>query len=161
MQISCIDFSITILYVIFISTFLGWALFHPTRESRRFSAREEPLLNIGDNGEIKSVNLEENENGATKVGFTVIFSFCSFIFHFTLGIRFYLWFPFTPSCCLIFRMFGLITMLWILRPPPLTSPQGKKEKKIDSTIFLGKKLPILWVYDTSQILILITEDQVI
>ncbi|XP_022947380.1 Niemann-Pick C1 protein-like [Cucurbita moschata] len=63
---SCIDFSITILYVIFISAFLGWALFHPTRERRRFSAREEPLLNIGDDGEVNSVNLEENENGATK-----------------------------------------------------------------------------------------------
>ncbi|XP_038878641.1 NPC intracellular cholesterol transporter 1-like [Benincasa hispida] len=66
LKISCIDFSITILYVIFISSFLGWALFHPTRESRRSSARGEPLLNIGDDGEIQSVNLEENENGATK-----------------------------------------------------------------------------------------------
>lgn len=73
MQISCIDFSITILYVIFISSFLGWALFHPTKENRGFSSREEPLLNIGDDGEIKSVNLAENENVTTEAGFAVIF----------------------------------------------------------------------------------------
>ncbi|XP_050935106.1 uncharacterized protein LOC103490460 isoform X3 [Cucumis melo] len=66
LKISCIDFSITILYVIFISSFLGWALFHPTKENRGFSSREEPLLNIGDDGEIKSVNLAENENVTTE-----------------------------------------------------------------------------------------------
>ncbi|XP_022140528.1 Niemann-Pick C1 protein [Momordica charantia] len=65
LESSCIDFSITIIYIIFISAFLGWALFHPARE-RRFSAREEPLLNIGDGHEISSVNLEENEYSATK-----------------------------------------------------------------------------------------------
>ena len=73
MQISCIDFSITILYVIFISSFLGWALFQPAKENREFSSREEPILNIGDDGEIKSVNLAENENVTTEAGFAVIF----------------------------------------------------------------------------------------
>lgn len=91
MQSSCIDFSITILYVIFISAFLGWALFHPTRERRRLSAREEPLLNIGDDGEVNSVNLEENENGATKAGFIMIFKF-----------SFFLDFPFRLGRCILF-----------------------------------------------------------
>jgi len=51
LQAKCVDFILTILYVILVSIFLGWGLFHRKRE-RDQSSRMNPVSNIKDSGEV-------------------------------------------------------------------------------------------------------------
>lgn len=56
---NCVDFSLAIVYIVLVSTFLGWALFHRTRE-RRAAASTEPLLNFTDEGETDSSSIQKD-----------------------------------------------------------------------------------------------------
>lgn len=48
-QVKCIEFSLAILYIVLVSAFFGWGLFHRTRERRRIPASNmKPLLNFED-----------------------------------------------------------------------------------------------------------------
>lgn len=66
-QVKCIDFSVAILYVLLISAFFGWGLFHRTSERRRVESSKEPLLNVIHDDGIGSVNLQKDESVVTKV----------------------------------------------------------------------------------------------
>ncbi|KAJ4829723.1 hypothetical protein Tsubulata_020732 [Turnera subulata] len=43
LKVKCVDFSMAILYIVLVSTFVGWAWFHRTREGRSVAGKE-PLL---------------------------------------------------------------------------------------------------------------------
>ncbi|XP_034681127.1 NPC intracellular cholesterol transporter 1 [Vitis riparia] len=48
-KVKCIEFSLAILYIVLVSAFFGWGLFHRTRERRRIPASNmKPLLNFED-----------------------------------------------------------------------------------------------------------------
>lgn len=66
-QVKCIDFSAAILYILLISAFFGWGLFHRTRERRRAESSNEPLLNVIHDDLIDFVNLQKDESVVTKV----------------------------------------------------------------------------------------------
>ncbi|KAG7971471.1 hypothetical protein I3843_07G135700 [Carya illinoinensis] len=61
LKAKCIDFALAILYVILVSIFLGWGLFHHTRE-RNPHSRTKPVLNAMDVGQLHSVNRKKDEN---------------------------------------------------------------------------------------------------
>ncbi|XP_059634533.1 uncharacterized protein LOC132276909 [Cornus florida] len=54
----CIEFVVAILYIILVSVFLGWGLFHRTRE-RIPASRTKPFLNVMDGREIDSIKQKE------------------------------------------------------------------------------------------------------
>ncbi|KAK9944387.1 hypothetical protein M0R45_009958 [Rubus argutus] len=59
-EVKCIDFSVAILYILIVSAFFGWVLFHRKKERRRTGFREEPLIFHDMN------RLQKDENVATK-----------------------------------------------------------------------------------------------
>lgn len=61
LKVRCIELSVAILYVLFVSAFLGWGLFHRTRERRTPSSIMEPLLNAL-HDEIDSDKIQKNES---------------------------------------------------------------------------------------------------
>ncbi|ONH92492.1 hypothetical protein PRUPE_8G178600 [Prunus persica] len=65
-EVKCIDFSVAILYILLISAFFGWGLFHRTSERRRVESSKEPLLNVIHDDGIDSVNLQRDESVVTK-----------------------------------------------------------------------------------------------
>ncbi|KAK1304424.1 hypothetical protein QJS10_CPB11g02148 [Acorus calamus] len=58
LKVECIEISMTILYVVLVSTFLGWSLLNRNAE-RRNTSRMKPLLNNKDGNELHSVNKQE------------------------------------------------------------------------------------------------------
>lgn len=48
MQINCFELSLALLYIVMISAFFGWVVFHRRREERRLSAATESLLENSD-----------------------------------------------------------------------------------------------------------------
>lgn len=59
LKLKCVDFSLAILYVVLVSTFMGWAWFRRTRE-RITIAGKEPLLGFTDEAETDSGNIQKD-----------------------------------------------------------------------------------------------------
>ncbi|WCJ44712.1 NPC intracellular cholesterol transporter 1 [Euphorbia peplus] len=57
----CIDFGLTILYIVLVSIFLGWGLFHRKRKMNQTS-RMKPLPDVVDGGEVHSTVRRKDEN---------------------------------------------------------------------------------------------------
>ncbi|KAM7253416.1 hypothetical protein ACFE04_026034 [Oxalis oulophora] len=62
----CIDFAMTILYIILLSTFFGWVLFYKSRK-RKQSYRMKAFVNTMDGAEPQSVNRQKDENLRTEM----------------------------------------------------------------------------------------------
>ncbi|XP_059647380.1 uncharacterized protein LOC132293774 isoform X2 [Cornus florida] len=60
-KVRCIEFSLAILYIILVSAFFGWGLFHRTKERRRAASTMKPLLEYKDEGEINYVNVQKHD----------------------------------------------------------------------------------------------------
>ncbi|XP_042511025.1 NPC intracellular cholesterol transporter 1-like isoform X2 [Macadamia integrifolia] len=60
LKVKCLDFSMAILYIVLVSAFFGWGLFHRTRK-RSSASKMKPLLNIRDECEPNSVNKQKDE----------------------------------------------------------------------------------------------------
>ncbi|XP_062163882.1 uncharacterized protein LOC133870706 [Alnus glutinosa] len=61
LKAKCIDFALAILYIILVSMFLGWGLFHRARE-RKPHPRTKHFLNVTNGGQLHSVNRQKDEN---------------------------------------------------------------------------------------------------
>lgn len=61
LQAKCIDFALTILYIMLVSIFLGWGLFH-RKIKRNQTSGMESIPNSKDGGEIHSVIGQKDEN---------------------------------------------------------------------------------------------------
>ncbi|KAL5778365.1 hypothetical protein ACOSP7_011291 [Xanthoceras sorbifolium] len=57
----CVDFALTILYILLVSVFLWWGFVHRSRERNR-AFRMKPLSDVTDGGELHSVNRQKDEN---------------------------------------------------------------------------------------------------
>ncbi|KAH7518258.1 hypothetical protein FEM48_Zijuj09G0152400 [Ziziphus jujuba var. spinosa] len=66
LKIRCIELAVAILYIILVSAFFGWGLFHRTSERRRPTASMEPLLNVM-HDDFDSDNLQKDESHTTEV----------------------------------------------------------------------------------------------
>lgn len=77
MQIRCIEFTVAILYILFLSAFFGWGLFHQKMERRRHSSSTEPLLNVL-RDDCDSDNLQKDVSHSTEVNFYFYWLFISF-----------------------------------------------------------------------------------
>jgi Niemann-Pick C1 protein len=80
MQAKCVDFALTILYIILISMFLGWGLFHRKRE-RNQTSRMNQLSDIKDSGEV--IRKKDENLPAQVPPFSYLFllsGFCRFFF---------------------------------------------------------------------------------
>ncbi|KAB2626246.1 Niemann-Pick C1 protein-like [Pyrus ussuriensis x Pyrus communis] len=64
-HVKCIDLAVAVLYIVLVSVFFGWGLFHRTRKTNPAS-RTEPWWNVMDDGEVHS-NREKNENPPMQV----------------------------------------------------------------------------------------------
>ncbi|KAK7840310.1 npc intracellular cholesterol transporter 1 [Quercus suber] len=60
LKATCVEISLVILYIVLVSAFFGWGLFHQKRERRNRPSSMEPLLNVADNSEIDVVNLRKD-----------------------------------------------------------------------------------------------------
>ncbi|KAJ4827497.1 hypothetical protein Tsubulata_027977, partial [Turnera subulata] len=60
LKAKCIDFSLTIVYVILVSMFLGWGLFHRKKEKNR--SRMKPLSNPMDGAAIRTIISQKEEH---------------------------------------------------------------------------------------------------
>ncbi|XP_002510680.3 NPC intracellular cholesterol transporter 1 isoform X1 [Ricinus communis] len=67
LKAKCIDFALTILYILLVSMLLGWGLFHRKRERDQTSTMK-PLPNVMDGGEIHSVIRRKDENLPMQMG---------------------------------------------------------------------------------------------
>ncbi|XP_011041222.1 PREDICTED: Niemann-Pick C1 protein-like [Populus euphratica] len=84
LKAKCVDFALTILYIILISMFLGWGLFHRKRE-RNQTSRMNPLLDIKDSGEVirkKDENLpaqmvEDSPQTGSRVQLSIVQGYMS------------------------------------------------------------------------------------
>ncbi|KAE8057400.1 hypothetical protein FH972_014096 [Carpinus fangiana] len=61
LKAKCVDVALAILYVILVSMFLGWGLFHRARE-RKPHPRTKHFLNATNVGQLHSVNRQKDEN---------------------------------------------------------------------------------------------------
>ncbi|XP_024031369.1 Niemann-Pick C1 protein [Morus notabilis] len=66
LKVRCIELSVAILYILFVSAFLGWGVFRRTRERRTPSSGMEPLLNVL-HDELDSVKMQNNESNTAVV----------------------------------------------------------------------------------------------
>ncbi|KAF8405540.1 hypothetical protein HHK36_010447 [Tetracentron sinense] len=62
LKVKCIEFSLAVLYIVLVSAFFGWGVFHRTRERRSPASRMRPLLNVMDEGELHSFNKQKDDN---------------------------------------------------------------------------------------------------
>ncbi|KAJ6351977.1 hypothetical protein OIU76_001231 [Salix suchowensis] len=84
LKAKCVDFSLTILYIILISMFLGWGLFHRKRKGNQTS-RMNPLSDIKDSGEVirkKDENLpsqmvEDSPQTGSRVQLSIVQGYMS------------------------------------------------------------------------------------
>ncbi|XP_050366394.1 uncharacterized protein LOC126784899 isoform X2 [Argentina anserina] len=65
-EVKCLDFSVSIAYILLVSAFFGWGLFHRKRERRRTGSTKEPLLSAIDDDDINPDNLQNDESFARK-----------------------------------------------------------------------------------------------
>ncbi|KAE8680372.1 V-type proton ATPase subunit B2 [Hibiscus syriacus] len=61
LKAKCVDLALAILYVVLVSVFFGWGLFHQTRKRSR-SFRMKPFLDTTDGGQSDSLNRQKAEN---------------------------------------------------------------------------------------------------
>ncbi|OIW14788.1 hypothetical protein TanjilG_05409 [Lupinus angustifolius] len=61
LTVKCVDLILTVLYIILISVFLGWGLYHRIRE-RKLAYRTRPVSNIISGGVLHSLDREKDEN---------------------------------------------------------------------------------------------------
>ncbi|KAE9586676.1 putative protein patched/dispatched [Lupinus albus] len=61
LTVKCVDLILTVLYIILISVFLGWGLYHRVRE-RKLAYRTRPVSNITSGGVLHSLDREKDEN---------------------------------------------------------------------------------------------------
>ncbi|WKA09248.1 hypothetical protein VitviT2T_026913 [Vitis vinifera] len=66
LKAKCIEFSLAILYIILVTIFFGWGLFHRTRE-RNPAPRMKPMLNVMDGSELHSMNRPKDENLSSQM----------------------------------------------------------------------------------------------
>ena len=66
LKAKCIEFSLAILYIILVTIFFGWGLFHRTRE-RNPTPRMKPMLNVMDGSELHSMNRPKDENLSSQM----------------------------------------------------------------------------------------------
>ncbi|MCL7035268.1 hypothetical protein MKW94_006392, partial [Papaver nudicaule] len=59
LKVQCLDFSLAILYIVLVSTFFGWGLFHK-KERKSAASRLKPLLNVTDEG-VNSINKQKDD----------------------------------------------------------------------------------------------------
>ncbi|KAJ6998980.1 NPC intracellular cholesterol transporter 1-like [Populus alba x Populus x berolinensis] len=84
LKAKCVDFALTILYIILISMFLGWGLFHRKRE-RNQTSRMNPLSDIKGSGEVirkKDENLpaqmvEDSPQTGSRVQLSIVQGYMS------------------------------------------------------------------------------------
>uniref|UniRef100_A0A6M2E7I6 SSD domain-containing protein n=1 Tax=Populus davidiana TaxID=266767 RepID=A0A6M2E7I6_9ROSI len=84
LKAKCVDFALTILYIILISMFLGWGLFHRKRE-RNQTSRMNPLSYTKDSGEVirkKDENLpaqmvEDSPQNGSRVQLSIVQGYMS------------------------------------------------------------------------------------
>ncbi|XAR61542.1 hypothetical protein NMG60_11015995 [Bertholletia excelsa] len=66
LKAKCVDISMVILYIILVSVFLGWGLFH--RKGKRIPAhRTKPLVNVTNGSDSHSVNQQKDENPSMQI----------------------------------------------------------------------------------------------
>ncbi|XVF74110.1 hypothetical protein PTKIN_Ptkin13bG0033900 [Pterospermum kingtungense] len=61
LKAKCVDLALAILYIVLVSMFFGWGLFHRTRKRSR-SFRMKPFSSTADGGESHSINRQKAEN---------------------------------------------------------------------------------------------------
>ncbi|XP_077219940.1 uncharacterized protein LOC143854074 isoform X2 [Tasmannia lanceolata] len=61
LKVKCIELSLAILYILLVSAFFGWGLFHRTTGRRSSSSRRKPLLNVKYESELHSVNKQKDD----------------------------------------------------------------------------------------------------
>ncbi|KAK7283457.1 hypothetical protein RIF29_12985 [Crotalaria pallida] len=61
LTVKCVDLILTVLYIILISVFLGWGLYHRIRE-RKPTYRTKPVSNVISGGMLHSLDREKDEN---------------------------------------------------------------------------------------------------
>ncbi|KAH7523402.1 hypothetical protein FEM48_Zijuj06G0007300 [Ziziphus jujuba var. spinosa] len=66
LKAKCIDLAVAILYIILVSIFLGWRLFHLNRKKNPAS-RTKPLWNVMEGGELQSVAQQKEENPSMQM----------------------------------------------------------------------------------------------
>nr|CAN75892.1 hypothetical protein VITISV_009389 [Vitis vinifera] len=66
LKAKCIEFSLAILYIILVTIFFGWGLFHRTRE-RNPTPRMKPMLNVMDGSELHSMNRPKDDNLSSQM----------------------------------------------------------------------------------------------
>ncbi|KAF7141231.1 hypothetical protein RHSIM_Rhsim06G0006500 [Rhododendron simsii] len=66
LKVKCVDFVVAILYIILVSAFLGWSLFH-RKEKRGPAYQTKPLMNVTSVQETHSVNQQKPENPSIQV----------------------------------------------------------------------------------------------
>lgn len=65
----------TILYVVLVSVFLGWGFFHRKRKRSPVS-RTKPLINMPNEGVIRRINSQKDENVPMQVRICLICYWC-------------------------------------------------------------------------------------
>ncbi|KAL4186468.1 hypothetical protein AMTRI_Chr09g34040 [Amborella trichopoda] len=60
-KVRCVDFTLTIIYIVLISTFFGWGILRRTRVRSSHSPRMRPLLNAEDENQLRSADKQEKE----------------------------------------------------------------------------------------------------
>ncbi|XP_019052018.1 PREDICTED: Niemann-Pick C1 protein-like [Nelumbo nucifera] len=61
LKVKCVEFSLAILYIVLVSSFLVWGFFHRTRGKKGPVSRLKPLLNAVDESELHSVNKQKDD----------------------------------------------------------------------------------------------------
>jgi len=59
--VKCVDLTLTVLYIILLSVFLGWGLYYRTRK-RKTAYRTKSVSNVISGGQLHSRNQEKDEN---------------------------------------------------------------------------------------------------
>ena len=82
LQVTCVETSLVILYIVLVCAFFGWGLFHKTRERRNRPSSMEPLLNVADNSEIDVVNLRKDGKLLSEVDLNYFYDMsCTPVIH--------------------------------------------------------------------------------
>lgn len=70
------------MYIVLVSAFFGWGLFHQKREKRNRPSSMEPLLNVADNSEIDVVNLRKDGKLLSEVDLNYFYDMsCTPVIH--------------------------------------------------------------------------------
>uniref|UniRef100_A0A2P2MG79 Niemann-Pick C1 protein-like n=1 Tax=Rhizophora mucronata TaxID=61149 RepID=A0A2P2MG79_RHIMU len=66
LKAKCVDFALSVLYIIMVSMFLGWGFFHRKRE-RNETSKMKPSSNASDGGEILSTTGQKEDNPSVQM----------------------------------------------------------------------------------------------